>query len=270
MKKVKPLAAVPLSKYEVLWVKPGGSKVLGYRQATTLYLGKENTIVVTHDDDTRALQEYNLDKVIAKVASALAAFTRESLNRKPQWKDKDAVAKKVERDILRTRALRALIRYTITVAGDGLELSWRVDDDARAEAAKGLGKSFLFTNRNDWTTLEIAKTYRAQKGVEDQFKELNARDRVSVMPVYHYTDQKIRAHIFISILALLLSNLLYRKLQQGGITESKEACFEALMDMKEVKLEYGDNIPPAHHMTVMSPLQQRIATILNLERLFPP
>jgi len=42
------------------------------------------------------------------------------------------------------------------------------------------GGSFIFTNRNEWTTVDIAKTYRAQKGVEDQFKALNVRDSISV------------------------------------------------------------------------------------------
>ena len=60
------------------------------------------------------------------------------------------------------------------------------------------------------------------------------------MTMHVWTDVMIRAHMFISVLALLLSNLLYRKIQLGGNNYSKEDCFEALEDIKEIRLNYDD------------------------------
>ena len=187
--------------------------MLGYRVTTDLYLEKANTLIATFDNDTFALQEYNLEKTITTAETALTTFMGRQLNSKPQWRDKNKVAKKINRDILKTKELRALIPCSVTKSGGNILVEWSVDATAKDNALKGAGKSFIFTNQNTWSTKDIVKTYRAQKGVEDQFKALNNRNRISVMPMYHWTDQKIRAHVFISVLALLVSNLLYRKLR---------------------------------------------------------
>ena len=72
--------------------------------------------------------------------------------------------------------------------------------------------------------------------------------------------------MFISVLALLLSNLLYRKLQFGGIAHSKDTCFEALEEMKEIRLYYDDKGPPDVVLTQMSALQRKLFKTLDLKR----
>jgi len=268
MKKVKDLIAIPLSEYELLWTKEDNKKVLGYRTTTDLYLGKghENTLIATFDEDTCALQEHGLDVNIAKATSALQDFNTTMLNTKPQWKDPKKVAEKINRDILTNADLRSLVVYSLDMIDDGLRLSWRIDDDARGEIVKELGKTFIFTNRNEWSMVDIVKTYRDQKGVEDQFKEFNKRNRISVMPMYHWTNQKIRVHVFISVLALLISNLLHRTITNGGIKYSLDDCFDTLEEIKEIHLHYDDGYPPDITYTRMSKKQESISDILNLAR----
>jgi transposase len=266
----KPLLDVPLSKYEELWTKKNGRSVFGYRITTTVYLGKgkQNTLIATFDEDTFALQKYNLDESITKASLKLEEFIKMQLNTKSQWKDTEKVVTKIERDILKNKKLREIIVYSIKKINNGseLEITWEIDAAAREEYLKNFGKSLIFSNRNEWSTLEIVKTYRAQIDVERQFKELNKRGRISVMPMYVWTDEMIRVHVFISVLALLLSNLLYRKIQQGGIISSKEACFEALEDIKEIRLYYDDKGPPDVLLTQMSALQRKLFKVLDLNR----
>ena len=262
----KPLLDVPLSKYEELWTKKNGRKVYGYRTTTTAYIGKQNTLIATFDEDTFALQEHNLDESINKAILKLKEFIKIQLNTKPQWKDPKEVATKIERDILKTKKLRAIIAYSIGKINNGLKITWKIDDAARKDYLKDLGKSIIFSSRNEWSMLEIIKTYRAQIDVERQFKELNKRNRISVMPVYVWTNEMIRVHMFISVLALLLSNLLYRKIQLGGIFHSKDKCFEALEDIKEIRLYYGDKDPPKVLLTRMSALQRKLFKALDLKR----
>jgi transposase len=180
-------------------------------------------------------------------------------------RDKGKVVTKIDRDILTTKELKALIPYVIEETSSGLRLTWNIDEAARAEVLQDAGKSFIFTNQNKWSTVDIVKTYRAQKGVEDQFKALNDREQISVMPMYHYTDQKIRAHVFISILALLITNLLYRKLRRHGIEASMKKCFDLLDDIKEITLDYGPDLQPDVLLSNMSPIQKEMAEILDLE-----
>ncbi|KKM92540.1 hypothetical protein LCGC14_1217400 [marine sediment metagenome] len=264
----KPLLGVPLSKYEELWTKKNGRKVFGYRTTTTAYIGKnkQNTLITTFDENTFVLQEYNLDESINKAILKLEEFIKTQLNSKSQWKDPEKVVIKIERDILKNKKLRAIIAYSIEKISNGLEITWKIDAAAREEYLKDLGKSIIFSSRNEWSTLEIVKAYRAQIKMEQQFKELNKRDRLSVMPIYVWTNEMIRVHLFISVLALLLSNLLYRKIQLAGLTPSKSTCFEALEDIKEIHLYYGDKDPPEVLLTQMSVLQRKLFNVLDLKR----
>ena len=264
----KTLLKVPLANYDELWTKENGKKVLGYRTTTTVYLGKDkqNTLIVTFDEDTFALQKHDLDKKVDKAIVKLEEFMKNKLNSKPQWRDAKKVATKIERDILKNKKLRAIIPYSIGKAGDGLKITWKLDHGARDEYLKPLGKTLIFSSRNEWSTLDIVKTYRAQIDVEEQFKELNKRDRFSIMPMYVWTDKMIRGHFFISVLALLLSNLLYRKITLAGITASKGECLEALEEIKEIHLDYGDDTPPEVLLTKMSPLQRNLFKVLDLKQ----
>lgn len=263
----KPLLKVPLADYKELWTKKNGRKVLGYRTTTTLYLGKDkqNTLIVTFDEDTFALQKHALDKKVDEVLLKLEQFMKNKLNTKPQWKDAKKVATKIERDILKNKKLRALVPYSIGKSEKGLKITWELDQGARDDYLRPLGKTLIFSNRNEWSTLDIVKTYRAQSAVEQQFEELNSRDRFSIMPMYVWTDKMIRAHFFISVLALLLSNLLHRKITSAGITASKADCLEALEEIKEIHLDYGDDTPPEVLLTKMSPLQRNLFQVLGLE-----
>jgi len=265
MKVSKALLDVPLSKYEDLWTKKNGRKVFGYRTTTTAYLGKQNVLIATFDEDTFALQEHNLDEGITKAILKLEEFIKVQLNTKPQWKNPKSVVTKIERDILKNKKLRSIIVTSVGKISNGLKITWKIDDLAREEYLKDLGKSIIFSSRDEWSTLKIVKTYRAQIDVERQFKELNKRDRISVMPMYVWTDQMIRAHLFISVLALLLSNLLYRKIQLAGISHSKDICFEALEEIKEIRLYYNDKDPPEVLLTRMSALQRKLFNILDLK-----
>ncbi|KKM07639.1 hypothetical protein LCGC14_1731870, partial [marine sediment metagenome] len=238
------------------------------RTTTTAYIGKnkQNTLIATFDEDTFVLQEYNLDESINKAILKLEEFIKTQLNSKSQWKDPEKVVIKIERDILKNKKLRAIIAYSIEKISNGLEITWKIDAAAREEYLKDLGKSIIFSSRNEWSTLEIVKAYRAQIKMEQQFKELNKRDRLSVMPIYVWTNEMIRVHLFISVLALLLSNLLYRKIQLAGLTPSKSTCFEALEDIKEIHLYYGDKDPPEVLLTQMSVLQRKLFNVLDLKR----
>ncbi|MBA7470836.1 hypothetical protein ES703_15260 [subsurface metagenome] len=119
----KPLLNVPLSKYEELWTKKNGRKVFGYRTTTTAYLGKQNTLISTFDEDTFALQEYNLDESINKAILKLKEFIKVQLNAKPQWKDPKSVVDKIEGDILKNKKLRSIIVISVGKIHNGLELT---------------------------------------------------------------------------------------------------------------------------------------------------
>ena len=73
---------------------------------------------------------------------------------------------------------------------------------------------------------ELAKLYRAKDTIEKDFKII--KDVVKLQPIYHYTDPKVRAHVTICMLALLLKRTLEAKLTAAGRPMTAVSCFEKL------------------------------------------
>lgn len=87
-----------------------------------------------------------------------------------------------------------------------------------------MGKTILFTDHGqDWTDEQIVLAYRAQHHVEADFRRLKDPRYLSFRPTFHWTDQKLRVHAFYCVLALMILNLLRRKLAQSGIVWLRSA-----------------------------------------------
>jgi alpha-D-ribose 1-methylphosphonate 5-triphosphate synthase subunit PhnL len=95
---------------------------------------------------------------------------------------------------------------------------------------------------------------------------------VSFEPIRHWTDQKIRVHAFICVLALTLASLLRREVARQGMALTVDALLEQLQAIHEVV-----NLYPAHGsqggrprarrvLTRMTPLQQQLFHFLGLDR----
>jgi len=91
-----------------------------------------------------------------------------------------------------------VIATTLTGAEPaGLRLFWRTDQAApRRLETRIFGKPILFTNRHAWTTAEVVAAYRSQAEVESGLRQLKDPHVVSFSPMHHWTDSKIRVHVF--------------------------------------------------------------------------
>ena len=83
-----------------------------------------------------------------------------------------------------------------------LRLSWRTDPAAKRRlAAEVFGKRILFTDHEDWPVDQVVAAYRSQADVEAGFRQLKDPKVVSFSPMFHWTDQKVRVHVFYCVLA---------------------------------------------------------------------
>ncbi len=56
------------------------------------------------------------------------------------------------------------------------------------------GKNILITDHADWSTDEIVQTSLDRYVVEQAFRQAKDDDLVSMFPIRHWTDSKIRCH----------------------------------------------------------------------------
>ncbi|MDY6796351.1 MAG: hypothetical protein SWK76_13915 [Actinomycetota bacterium] len=84
------------------------------------------------------------------------------------------------------------------------------------------GKNMIVTDNIDWTTEEIIEASLSRWEVEDAFRQSKDEDLVGVQPIRHFTDSKIRCHLFCCVAALTYLRGLERRLSEAGVRRTPE------------------------------------------------
>ena len=77
----------------------------------------------------------------------------------------------------------------------------------------------LFTDKGTQvaSTAQVVADYRSQETAEGDFRQMKDPKVVSFSPMFHWTDQKIRVHVFYCVLALAVARLMAREAEHAGL-----------------------------------------------------
>ncbi len=264
------LLAIPDRDYRA--VDPERYPGLRYVDTTVTALGVTRRAVLTHSANLAAKQSRGLDQTLAKARRRLAAL-QARLARGRTRRDHDKVQAEIA-TICKPRWVADIL--TVTLTGETpaeLRLTWRTDAKARKQLEERLfGKRILFTNR-DWPVAEVVAAYRSQSDAEFGFRQLKDPHVVSFSPMHHWTDSKIRVHVFYCVLALAIAQLMRRHAAQAGLQLSVRELLDQLADIEETVLLYhdgGKGRPRIQRiLTDMEPTQQRLADLFDIQRYAP-
>ena len=154
-----------------------------------------------------------------------------------------------------------------------LRLTWTINEHARTELETEIfGKRILVTDRDDWSVSEIVAGYRSQSDVESGFRQLKDPHVVGFSPMFHWTDSKIRVHMFYCVLALAIAHLMRRQAHHAGIDLSVRELLGSLAGIQETVLLYPgtQGRPRARRiLTDTDPTQQKLYSLFNLDAYAP-
>jgi transposase len=102
---------------------------------------------------------------------------------------------------------------------------------ALSKAQNRQGRFALITDRQGLTSKDVLTAYRSKDKAESAFSVI--KGPVALRPVFHYSPQRIKAHVFICHLALFLRNLLDLLLKAKDIDLTPQ---KALKRVKEVHI----------------------------------
>lgn len=133
-----------------------------------------------------------------------------------------------------------------------------------------LGKTVLFTDRGDLTDGQIVTAYRNAWYVEHGFRQMKDTSHLSVRPLFHWKDERIKVHIFICVLAFRLCSLLRMELDRKGIHASIDAILDEMGKIKTVDTFFGDPDRPTRVQTFSkgSDLAEKIIETYNLKETY--
>ena len=126
-------------------------------------------------------------------------------------------------------------------------MSFRKDAYKLKQKQAMFGKNIIITDNTDWTTAEIVQASLDRWQVEDQFRLSNDEDLVSARPVRHWTDSKIRLHLFTCVVAMTYLRILENRLVRKGIQRTANDVMADMQRLHSVlSLKKGARKPERH------------------------
>jgi transposase len=235
--------------------------------------GADRRVVLTHSANLHTKQAAGFDQTLAKATRDLgelaATLARGKTRRLP-----DAVHAEVARITHPRWVARVLTTQLTGTTPATMRLTWQIDAVARkALETEIFGKRLLVTDHDNWTIPQVVAGYRSQNDVESGFRQLKDPHVVGFSPMFHWTESKIRVHIFYCVLALAVAHLMRRQAHQGGLDLSVRELLTNLAGIQETVLLYptgNKGRPRAQRiLTDTDPTQKRLYDLFDLDKYAP-
>lgn len=145
---------------------------------------------------------------------------------------------------LKERYPKAARLYEITVipsvdadpASDAADIRWTKKAQRYDEVRKAEGTYVLRTNRDDLGDEEIWRTYITLGRIERSFKDM--KSHLGLRPNFHQKQNRVNAHMFISVLAYHILHAIEHRLRLAGDIRSWATIKSVLRTHQRMTIEY--------------------------------
>ena len=210
---------------------------------TQLYKRKEEIRHIQHD-----VKEYN-DSIDKEEAERLASGVRRRGRAKkhkpvPEWSPDAEMLAIVDKTIYhKHKYLKEFSTLSIFTMEDGTySISLEINDLSKeAYINKFYGKKMVCTDHTDWSMQDILNNYNDQECIENGiFRTSKDVDHFAIRPQYHWTDDKIRVHVFICLTAITVAEVLKKHFECNNISLPKAALLDRLNEIHDGWVFVGD------------------------------
>ena len=120
--------------------------------------------------------------------------------------------------------------YDVTLSGERIEV--RANEEVLERVRSGFGWFMVVSNLNklEYSSKDIIDSYKNLWKVEHGFREL--KHSLDIRPMYHFSENRIRAHIFLCFISMVVTSIIENRLKSSGISLSWE---KALFELRKIK-----------------------------------
>jgi len=128
------------------------------------------------------------------------------------------------------------------------------------------GKYVIATSEKNLGADEAVAMYKELTDVERSFR--NLKDVLALRPIYHQVEPRVKAHIFVAALALLVQCLLQRRLQEAKSDLSAPAALQAVQTIRHVTFRWEGECRTG--VSAASAHAHQVLRALGIQQLRPP
>jgi transposase len=188
------------------------------------YWGRERTVVVTYNPLTATKQRYGFEKKMLHLQETLFEFQSKVNRHAPHWRKKSIVLKRYKDICSDLHIPSDLYKVELYRYESRLRMNFRKNHYRIGRYIDRFGKNILITDITAWTTDEIVQASLDRWAVEDGFRLTKDEAQIALRPLRHWTDSKIRCHIFTCIAAMALLRIIELRLRKAGVDMTAKAA----------------------------------------------
>jgi len=217
-------------------------------------------VFVVHSDERLEYERTQRTKAMAKVREELSKLSERIANNKLRAPEK--IGASATRILQRHHGYRY---YDWSYKQDQFSFFEHPVNLPREIACEG--KYIIQTEEKNLTAQQAVDIYKQLTEVERSFRCL--KDVFDLRPVYHQTDRRVEAHVFVATLAFVLHRALEKKLRAHAIDISASEALTALRTVRVVDLAFADG-STKRCVTKGSARAAAILRAVGIEDLMPP
>jgi transposase len=182
-------------------------------------------VIVIDSDERRGYEQAKREQSMERARQKLEKL-KERVSR-GDLKQPEKIGAAVERIMQRYHGYRY---FDWSLKDGSLEFS---ESETRLGREKKIeGKYVIATSEKGLGVLEAVAIYKELTEVEAGFRQL--KDVMAMRPIYHQIESRVKAHVFVAALALLVQRLLGRRLKEAGVDLSPSRAMQALSTVRLV------------------------------------
>lgn len=222
------------------------------------YWGKERTVVITYNPVTARKQSYSLESKLETIRQELLSMRSKVRNNLAHWRNPETIRDRFIRLCEQLHVPSDLYTIAFSQSPDGLSMSFS-KDVSRVERKKVLfGKNIIITDNIDWTTSEIVQANLDRWQVENRFRLSKNDDLVAIQPIRHWTDSKIRCHLFACVVAMTYLRRIELRLNAADVRRTAENVMEDMRHLHSVLLLRQGGRKPDRRLEIPTKTQAEV------------
>lgn len=277
LKDFHPLPSKHETKYSP--VAPEDEKIL-YYETRAPFWDHQRRVILTFDPRSFHKSYQELGKKVQRVRKEMAAFQQRHAQEMAQGNAADSAKTYLTELCQRLKISPSLFQVNFVQDKGQFRMEFQLDHRQMAGVVRHFGKNILITDREDWKVEEIyeACVTRAVLGpdfgngtVKGTNRSMgNAKDNRSLfqkalLPLYHWTDSKIRIHLFVCVAALTYLTLLCQRLAESDINLTPSEAMEELRTLRTAIYFKDSENKLKRVLEEVNPQQEAILKVLGYD-----
>jgi transposase len=214
-------------------------------RGTGEFWGRERTVVVTYNPMTAAKQRYSFDSKMLELQEVLFELRSKAKTGKAHWNGLKHLEKHYFQACEKLFLPKDLYQTDLEKGEEGKpKFVFRKDYYRIGKYIEKFGRNIIITDHKGWSTDEIVSASLDRYLVEEAFRQSKDNELVSVLPIRHWTDGKIRCHIFTCMAALTYLRMLENRLHRAEIPQTAATAMETMRKLHSCLCWYSGNPKP--------------------------